>query len=297
MLAHRLTLGPVLLLAVIALFWLDQWLETAIGIPGLIVLPLLLLVAAGAAVELNRLFTAAGIRTTAPAVVAAATLGLLISGFTREEAAGVSGVALVGTVGIGVLLGAMLYYSRSRELRGLTAASSATLLAFVYPGVLCGFFYVVRREFEPGGWLILAILLIVKASDIGAFFVGRSLGRHKLIPWVSPGKTWEGLAGGVLTSAAVAMALSTLWTPAGGHFGHPLLLAAGIGALFGLVGQGGDLVASMLKRDAGVKDASSLLPGFGGVLDVIDSPLLVAPLAYWIFAALELLADAAPSPG
>jgi phosphatidate cytidylyltransferase len=116
------------------------------------------------------------------------------------------------------------------------------------------------------------------------------MGKRKLIPWLSPGKTWEGLIGGLVVSSAVGAAGVWAASEAGVALGPRLDLAewqgAAIGFVFGLVGQCGDLFASLLKRDAGIKDASSRLPGFGGILDVIDSPIVVAPVAWWVFAAL-----------
>jgi phosphatidate cytidylyltransferase len=122
--------------------------------------------------------------------------------------------------------------------------------------------------------------------DTGAYFTGRAIGRHKLIVWLSPGKTWEGLIGGVITSSLVGLLfawLSQRFLSPGDHV--PLHLGAIWGCIFGLVGQFGDLMKSLLKRGAGIKDSSSLLPGLGGVLDVLDSPLMVAPVAYWLAAA------------
>jgi len=125
------------------------------------------------------------------------------------------------------------------------------------------------------------VLLITKSMDIGAYFTGRSIGRHKLIPWLSPGKTWEGLFGGVAVAAAVGAGAASFSHHA--RLDFPVLWWHGavFGAFLGLIGQAGDLLASLLKRDAGMKDYSQRLLGFGGVLDVIDSPLLVAPIAYW----------------
>ena len=134
--------------------------------------------------------------------------------------------------------------------------------------------------------MVLGIVGVVKAADVGAYITGKSIGRHKLIPWLSPGKTWEGFFGGLLLSgivgAAIAMGLRdnvaslanvpTAWVYIGGAIS---------GALLGAAGQVGDLLESLLKRDAGVKD-SGKVPGFGGVLDILDSPLLAAPVAYWL---------------
>lgn len=288
MLIYRLTLGPVLIAAIILLAWLDQWIEDRTEIAGVIFMPVVVAACTGAAIELGRILSAAGIGTSRYITVAAALAGLVVSSFTKDDIAGRSGVALVSTVGAAVLLVAMLYYSKTKVLKGVTAASGAALLVFVYPGLLAGFYIVIRREreFEHGMWLVLAVVLIVKMCDTGAFFVGRAIGRTKLIPWVSPGKTWEGLVGGVATSAGVAVALVAIARSFEIDIPLTLLDAAIAGVVLGLVGQGGDLIASMLKRDAGRKDASGALPGFGGVLDVLDSLLFAAPVAYWTLDTL-----------
>jgi len=126
--------------------------------------------------------------------------------------------------------------------------------------------------------VILMILLVVKFTDIGAYFGGRAIGRRKLILWLSPGKTWEGLFCGLLTAGLVGMACAPrvsqlTWDK-----------AFVFGVIIGGIGQLGDLLESMMKRDAEVKDSSKLIPGFGGILDVTDSPLLAAPFAYVVFS-------------
>ncbi|MFW5681789.1 MAG: phosphatidate cytidylyltransferase, partial [Phycisphaeraceae bacterium] len=172
----------------------------------------------------------------------------------------------------------------------------AALLALIYLGTLPGFLLAIRRWHSA--WVVVGIVLVIKASDIGAYFVGRAIGRHKLIPWLSPGKTWEGLAGGVAMSALVAVGLVALSNELGvsGRYvydenltsrrfaalDYPLWLAAIAGGLLALAGVLGDLTASLFKRDAGLKDSGKSIPGFGGVLDVIDSLVLAAPVAYWM---------------
>ena len=130
--------------------------------------------------------------------------------------------------------------------------------------------------------IIVMILLVVKFTDIGAFFGGKALGRRKLIPWLSPGKTWEGLVCGVLTAGLMGALLSVRIDPPM----YPLPWWKGFifGVVIGGIGQLGDLLESLMKRDAEVKDSGKLIPGFGGVLDVIDSPLLAAPFAYLMFS-------------
>lgn len=126
----------------------------------------------------------------------------------------------------------------------------------------------------------LALTIFVpKCCDIGAYFTGRLLGRHPMTPVLSPKKTWEGLIGGLLLSAGVSVAINRLApTLRGGD-----VSAAGFGLVIGGVGALGDLAESLIKRDCRRKDASQVVPGFGGVLDVVDSIVFAAPVAYcWL---------------
>jgi phosphatidate cytidylyltransferase len=127
------------------------------------------------------------------------------------------------------------------------------------------------RGFARGPEMVLWMLLLVFAADIGAYFAGRSLGRHKLAPRVSPGKTWEGAIGGLLAVGVVA------WLGAA-HLGLPVAAAVAFGCAVGIFSVIGDLTESMFKRAAGLKDSSNLLPGHGGILDRIDSVTAAAPL-------------------
>ena len=113
-------------------------------------------------------------------------------------------------------------------------------------------------------------------------FGGRRFGKHKLIPWLSPGKTWEGLVCGMFTAGLVGAAIARWINPPV----YPLPWWKGFifGVVIGGIGQLGDLLESLMKRDADVKDSGKLVPGFGGVLDIIDSPLLAAPFAYLMFS-------------
>ncbi len=180
---------------------------------------------------------------------------------------------LVPTVLALALVGAFAMYSRHQRVDGAMASAGASLLAIVYLGVLPGFYMPIRLTHSSG--MIVSILLMVKGADIGAYAFGRLFGRHKLIPWLSPGKTWEGFTGGLCFAALIGGFL-TLCSPEFSWWE-----GASAGVILGGVGQLGDLLESLLKRDAGVKD-SGMLPGFGGILDLLDSPLLAAPLAYWM---------------
>lgn len=187
------------------------------------------------------------------------------------------------------LAGGGLALLRRRKAAGGIAALSATAFTLIYLGVLPA--YIVRlRVFggEAGLALLIYFIVTVKLCDIGAYFTGYFLGRHKLIEWLSPKKTIEGLAGGMAASTLFAVGASLAARQLGSpdHGWAELLPAPGMAAVFGvlmaLVGQLGDLLESLIKRDAGAKDSASAIPAFGGVLDVLDSPLLTAPLACWL---------------
>ena len=125
---------------------------------------------------------------------------------------------------------------------------------------------------EPRGQVLLLFLLVlIAAADVGAYFGGRSLGRHKLAPRVSPNKTWEGFWSGMLAAGCAALAGGSL-------FGEPLLPWVAVCVAVALVSVVGDLLESMFKRQAGLKDSSSLLPGHGGVLDRLDSLSAAGPV-------------------
>jgi phosphatidate cytidylyltransferase len=173
---------------------------------------------------------------------------------------------------------------------------AATVLAFAYVGLLVSFL-IQLRAVEPGNsskaddWGLVALvslIAVVKAGDIGAYTVGRLIGRHKMTPLLSPGKTWEGAAGAVVFAALAAWLVLILWVERKPSPGAASLNAASwvvYGVLVGLVGLLGDLAESLLKRDLGRKDSSSWMPGFGGVLDVLDSILFAAPVAYLLWVA------------
>lgn len=165
---------------------------------------------------------------------------------------------------------------------------ATTMFIVVYLGGLSHF--LCRLRMEVGGKLGVLLLLysmfIVKMTDTGAYFTGRYLGRHKLIAWLSPGKTWEGLIGGILVALVCAVGigywLNRAWLSPRLAWEHPLIWLGLFGLMIAGLSIAGDLCASLLKRDAAVKDSGTALPGLGGVLDVLDSPLLAAPAA-WLF--------------
>jgi phosphatidate cytidylyltransferase len=119
-------------------------------------------------------------------------------------------------------------------------------------------------------------------GDVGAFAFGKKLGKHKLIPAVSPGKTIEGCIGGLVTSAGVSVGIAMAAGLTGASGDLSILTWVGLGALIGAVAQAGDLFESLLKREAGVKDSGAIVPQFGGVLDMIDGLLVAAPVVWFL---------------
>ncbi|MEO1584470.1 MAG: phosphatidate cytidylyltransferase [Planctomycetota bacterium] len=284
MLRDRLLFGPFFVLAVIGVFWLDEALAGqsfgAVTVPRVSVLPVALCLAIGfAAWELSRILRENRVQSSTAISVIAALSGMLATSGSNADG------PVVASVAVGVMLLSLLYFARHRSFEGTVAGAGGALLVFTYLGVLGGFWILLRLEHSA--WVCLWIVFVTKSCDIGAYFSGRAFGKRKLAPWLSPGKTQEGLAGGMALSAAVAA--GGLWVLRELDSAPELTFAGAVfvGAAAGLLGQIGDLIASMFKRDAGRKDASRSLPGFGGWLDVLDSPLLVGVVAFW---SLRLLA-------
>ncbi len=168
---------------------------------------------------------------------------------------------------------------------------AGTLLGVMYVPFLFNFFTRILRAWgDPQGRLLVIYLVaVVKSTDVGAFFVGCAIGRHKLIPRISPAKTWEGCIGGALTGmlASVLFQLFSRGDLGAVHMtlGDALIL----GALLAVAGTVGDLTESLFKRASGVKDSGRIVLGMGGLLDVLDSLLFAAPVLY-IYAQFFLKA-------
>ena len=155
-----------------------------------------------------------------------------------------------------------------------------TLTGILYMGWMLGH-YVALRQLDHGRELVILAVFTTFACDTSAFFVGRAWGRHHMAPTISPHKTWEGAIGGFVGAVAAALALRSLLSL--GDWSLPLnyVEAIGVGCLIGVVAQLGDLLESLLKRRAGVKDSGNLIPGHGGVLDRIDSLVFTGVIVYY----------------
>ena len=167
-------------------------------------------------------------------------------------------------------------FTRQNTFEALSGLAT-TLFGLAYiAGLFSYVFYIRTFKGGDGAMLILFLILVTKMGDLGAFVTGNLLGRHTLMARISPRKTVEGFIGGVLVSAATAALTSSLAPRLGGSLWGGFWL----GLLLGLWGQLGDLAESLIKRDCQVKDSGRLLPGLGGVLDVLDSLLFTTPLFY-----------------
>ena len=298
-LRNRLTFGPIMLAALFGLLYLDHFVERhtqgmvidkghPYGIGGTGILALLLVVLPLGVHELAAIFAAEQVRPYRVIASSGAVL-MLVHGFLTQfnwfQPVAASSLAFLLVF---VMLSAALRRAWLRQTQEAIHAMAGTVLAMLYLGGLAWFLLALRVKhafntdgtvrFEGSTFVVLMILLVVKFTDIGAYFGGKTFGKTKLIPWLSPGKTWEGLFFGLITAGIVG-ALCTRWIDHL-HWNHGIIF----GVVIGGIGQFGDLLESLMKRDAEVKDSGKLIPGFGGILDVIDSPLLAAPFAYLMFS-------------
>jgi phosphatidate cytidylyltransferase len=169
---------------------------------------------------------------------------------------------------------------RAKDMPASVPAAAATLFAAAYLGAPGGTIAALRviAPASDGAWRVMLLLAIVMTSDTFAYFAGSAFGRHKLAPRVSPGKTVEGLAGGLVGGIVAALIVRRLGLPQ-----VPLPAAVALGVVVSGFGVAGDLVESLLKRWSGVKDSGRLFPGHGGMLDRLDSLLFGAPVLYYYF--------------
>lgn len=184
---------------------------------------------------------------------------------------GLSGTMSVVTA---LVAGSLLWHTLIIRVR--TADTAVTVFGAVYTGFLLSYLVLIR-EYEAGVILSIALMVSVWASDVAAYFIGSLVGRHKLAPHISPKKSWEGFLAGVIACTGVWAAAA--YVPGSG-ISLGLAVATGTGvALSAVVG---DLAESRMKREAGVKDSGTALPGHGGFLDRLDSLILACLVAYWI---------------
>ena len=273
MLAKRVLVVVILLPIGLALIYLGGWAYT-----GMVALILGL-----AAWEYARLFRAGGYQPATYLIVAACVLLPLARGWVA--------FSLDGLILGGFVLVSMAYhvfaYERGRDQAATDFA--ITIAGGVYLGFV-GSYLVSLRNLPEGLWWVLLALPSVWLADSGAYFIGRSFGRHKMSKRVSPKKSWEGYFGGIVVGIIGTALLAMLWQYLAGQWpaklGSATLITPVNGAVLGLILSVftvlGDLGESMIKRQVGVKDSGSLLPGHGGVFDRIDSWLWAGIISYFV---------------
>jgi phosphatidate cytidylyltransferase len=193
------------------------------------------------------------------------------------------GVAWLAAGILSTLFFAFVLYGLSDIRTSATATFGVTLLGVLWIGAGLGLLLLVRDIPEHGFWALIAVMFTVFVADTAAFFVGRSIGRRKMAPAISPAKTWEGLIAGV--AAAMLAAFFILYNDRDGFLTIPETLL--FGAVVAIAGVFGDLFESALKRDLGFKDSGRLLGGHGGMLDRIDALLWAGPAAYFVILAVS----------
>jgi phosphatidate cytidylyltransferase len=281
MLRYRLFFGTLMTLVFTAAVIFDGWLDGSVTtsaaddkpLQGTILCLLVILLIIPAQFELSKLAAAKNLKIFLPVTVTASVL--FAANRYLQQLVEFPPENYLSILSVFVLLALLLYQYKTYGISGVLANCGASYFSILYLGLLSSFCIAIRIEF--GLWPLLMFVFVVKSADIGAYLIGTLFGRHKFSPKVSPGKTWEGMGGAVGAAIIVSIGFALIcgimvWWAA---------IMFGFG--FAFIGQMGDLAESMMKRDAEQKDSANKVPGFGGVLDIVDSPLVAAPLAYLFF--------------
>jgi phosphatidate cytidylyltransferase len=281
MLKYRLLFGTLMTVFFIAVVIFDGWLDGSLtasaaddkAAEGTILCILIAALMIPGQFELARLAAAKGLKIFTPVSTIVSILFAL--SWYWPQLLDTSPKIYLPLLAVFSLMALLLYQYIHYGTTAVLANCGANYFCIIYLGLLSAFSVAIRIDFGP--WPLLMFVFVVKCSDIGAYTTGMLFGRHKFSPKVSPGKTWEGMVGAVAIAMIVAICFGVgcdimVWW-----------LAAVFGFCFAFIGQFGDLAESMIKRDAEQKDAANKVPGFGGILDIVDSPLLAAPFAYLFF--------------
>lgn len=301
MLRWRLILGVIFVAALIALLWWDHHAATevdsfAAGRLGIVLFPLAVALAWLAGGEFVSLAQARGINVSGRTIIFGSVLITLCSAvpaFWPTSPLPQFAWPLLGLMA-SVLAAFGVEMHRYEKPGVVIDRLGTTVLGLTYVGGLLACVAQMRLlgpATQPGLWGIHALaslVMVVKCADIGAYTLGRLFGKHKMTPTLSPGKTWEGAGGALLFGCLGSWLAFELLLPAACPAGSLPRLFPFAWLVYGILltplGMVGDLAESLLKRDAGRKDSSTWLPGFGGVLDILDSILFASPaaLTFWL---------------
>jgi phosphatidate cytidylyltransferase len=302
MLRWRLLFGTLFIAALVLWCWLDA----NVTRPGAFLLPLALMLSWLGAEELLAMLNKRGRYPLAWVVYAGVLITVLLSGIQIfwPGATSLASIGALGWIAVGLITGLLLALigelSRFGGQWHSTLNVGLAMLVISYVGGLMGMIVQLRMlgggEGQVGLLALISLIATVKMSDTGQYFTGRLIGRHKLAPVVSPGKTWEGAIGGMVFAIGTAWFIFSWVAPRVVRYQVAVMLDPLTSSVSGGIrvvtfaiataaaGLLGDLAESMLKRDAEVKDSSTWLPGFGGVLDLLDSLLGAAPVVYLLWA-------------
>ena len=281
MLRYRLFFGTLMTVLFTAVVIFDGWLDGSLTasaaddrpVQATVFCVLIGLLAIPSQLELSKLAAAKNLKTFVPVSIVASIL--FATCWYWQQLIEIPPEMYFVFLSAFVLLALLLCQYVSYGTSAVLANCGANYFSILYLGLLSSFCVAIRIEFGP--WPLLMFVFVVKSSDIGAYAIGTLFGKHKFSPKISPSKTWEGMGGAVAAAMIVAVGFATScdimdWW-----------LSIIFGFCFAFIGQIGDLVESMMKRDAEQKDSANNVPGFGGILDIIDSLLVAAPFAYLFF--------------
>lgn len=283
MLKHRLIFGTLMTIFFTAVVIFDGWLDASLSsstqnktVQATVFCLLIALLVVASQIELSKLIEKKNLKIFKPITIPASILLATSWYWPQIFKISLSGYLLFVSA---LTFFALFFYQYFRYgISSVIANCGANAFSIIYIGLLSAFVPAIRIDFGP--WALLMFVFVVKAADIGAYTTGSLFGKHKFSPNVSPNKTWEGMAGAVVTAVIVAV-----------FFADYCIMKWPVAVLFGFcfafIGQFGDLAESLIKRDTEQKDSASsggiAVPGFGGILDVIDSPLAAATFAYLFF--------------
>jgi phosphatidate cytidylyltransferase len=288
MLKYRLVFGTIMIFMLVGLLLFGSWLDGSISenltdkpIQGSVLMILMVLIAVPAHLELASLVKPLQVKTFV--IINIICTILLSASWYIQQFYNEPGKYQFLTVYICFCLVTAFFALGFKQGYQFACENAVTNIAvnyflIIYLGFLSSFLIAMRVEF--GIWPVLMFIFVVKSADIGAYTIGKTFGKRPFSPRISPKKTWEGMTGAVIFAIIVSVIFGWVCGI------MPLLWSAVFGFCFAFLGQMGDLLESIIKRDAGAKDSASSVPGFGGVLDVIDSPLATAPIAYAFMAMI-----------
>jgi phosphatidate cytidylyltransferase len=281
MLKYRLLFGTLMTVLFVAVVIFDGWLDGSVtastaddkSVQGTLLCILIALLVIPAQIELSKLAAAKSLKIFLPVAIPGSILFATWRFWQQFVALRPEMYLLL--LSVFVLAAVLLWQYARYGASGVLANCGVNCFSIWYLGLLSGFCLAIRIEF--GLWPLLMFIFVIKCSDIGAYAIGSRYGKHKFSPKISPAKSWEGMGGAwaaaviVAVGFAVSCDIMAWW------------LAVVFGLCFAFIGQMGDLTESMMKRDAQQKDSANKVPGFGGILDIIDSLLVAAPFAYVFF--------------